>query len=100
MADERLVRTCDACGQEDDHPHHTIYGVVSFEDPVSSELVQLDRSMSRHLDCCNCDHCTIVLGVAGDARGPALISFLNGGSDVLRTNLTSAGYAVGEVTNG
>jgi hypothetical protein len=72
-----------------------MYAVVSFTDPNTGEQVSLDRSLSRHLDCCNCDHCGIVLAAAGDKRGPELIDYLTTDQPELRTSLTNAGYEVG-----
>jgi hypothetical protein len=92
---ERLVRTCDSCGQTDDHPHHVQHAPVTFDDPITGEAVMVDRSVSQHLDCCLCDHCTVVLSVAQTKRGADLIAFLTSEQLELRARLTDAGYDVG-----
>lgn len=98
---ERVVTKCDTCGQEDDHPRHIMYGVVTFTDPITREEVTLDRSQSRHFDCCNCDHCTIILTDAGEKRGLDLVNHVVSMPDTLHSALTEAGYDLPEkVTNG
>jgi len=92
---DRVTRTCDACGQEDDHPHHVMYATVRFEDPITGEEITLDRSVSRHLDCCQCDHCAIVLKHAGDARGLDLADHIQSGHEPTQAELREAGYDVG-----
>jgi|SRR5215467_2059978 len=48
-------RTCDKCGQTDSDPHHVQY--VGFTHPVTGEAV--DMSVTKHVDCCAEDGCTI-----------------------------------------
>lgn len=90
----RNTRTCDGCGQTDDHPHHVWYGAVTFEDPVTGETVTEDRTKSRHLDCCNCEHCTIVLGTAAGKKGDDLVAHITSKPPELHAALRAAGYDV------
>lgn len=70
MADERPVRPCDVCGQEDDHPRH----VLAMAD---------GSTQTRHMDCCReagCPDgsCDEVTAGAEDLRGDELVAFLTG----------------------
>lgn len=68
-----VLRTCLACGQEDNHPHH---GVVL---QIHPELIVA----SMHLDCCaqvrNCDSCRAQTaganGKTGDEMRAHIASF-------------------------
>jgi hypothetical protein len=82
---DRVVSKCDACGQEDDHPRHTIYGVVTFEDPVTREQITMDRSVSRHLDCCMCESCEPVVASAGGKKGMDLVNHITSTSTLEET---------------
>jgi hypothetical protein len=72
MSETRAVRDCDACGQSDDHPRHS---VMTEDGGVT---------LVRHMDCCSSagcpdGSCDSILASAGDRRGEALIGFLTGG---------------------
>lgn len=81
MAD-RLVRGCAACGQEDDHPRHTIQIVNPLGDAVL---------IDRHMDCCaalGCPICTQVLAGAPEEKthGHALVEHLTSGLEPVDHN--------------
>lgn len=68
---DRHVRSCDACGQVDDHPRHLIY------DPANN------GDTTRHLDCCaaaGCESCAEQLAAAPETarHGQSLIDHLTG----------------------
>lgn len=91
---DRQVRTCDGCGQSDDHPHHIIYAAVAFDDPITGARVVQDRSTSKHLDCCGCKHCGIVLASAGGKKGLDLASHIQSKPAELHAQLRAAGFEV------
>jgi len=82
---DRESRSCDVCGQEDDHPRHIIHAAATH--PVTGE--PLDLSIVRHIDCCRdagCPDgsCHVVLDHAGSKRGSALIKHLEAKGDEIR----------------
>lgn len=56
MTDQRVVRSCAKCKQEDNHPRH----VVSLEvaDPRDPARI-IDLTEMKHLDCCAEDGCIV-----------------------------------------
>ena len=109
-APQRQQRTCTACGQTDDHPRHIIAHSITYPDPLTGELVNEDKSIERHLDCCRdagCDeqvtyahggtgsnHCGIILDHAGDKRGLELADHIQSKPADLHDRLRQAGYEV------
>lgn len=74
----RVVRRCDACGQEDDHPRHVTSAAAKH--PITGQ--DIDLSVEQHVDCCrdNGCHdksCDTILAHAGDKRGQDLIDHLH-----------------------
>ena len=70
MAQERTVRDCDICGQEDTDPRH----VVAMDD---------GSMQTRHMQCCRdagCPDgtCDELMAGAGDVTGQELIDYLTG----------------------
>ncbi len=109
MADQRPLRSCDVCGQIDDHPRHTFLALASgVEFPVNDAAVQAvydtkglatadavrivndlqDPSVQeRHLDCCRdagCPDgsCDAQLKKVKDAHGIAIVQALNPKAEV------------------
>ena len=95
QAPERVVRKCDVCGQEDDHPHHVQYAAVSYTHPVTGETVTEDISVSRHFDCCNCPHCAIQVQHAAGKKGPELVAYITSAPADLHAALNDAGFETG-----
>lgn len=67
---ERPIRSCDVCGQTDDHPRHVIqHGPDTFT--------------MRHLDCCaaqGCRVCVTTETATAGARGPELLAAIQSGA--------------------
>jgi hypothetical protein len=53
-----MIRVCDACGREDELPHHVTYqpGV----DPVTGQV--RDMGLSKHIACCAEEGCEVCSG--------------------------------------
>ncbi len=66
---DRPERSCDVCGQVDDHPRH---------------VQQLrGRAVARHLDCCavqGCDVCAATEKVTKGKRGSELLAVIQAGA--------------------
>lgn len=77
----RETRTCQKCGQEDDHPHHVQY--TAFNHPVTGEAQ--DLSVSKHVDCCAEDGClvcaTSMQHAPDGAHGPSMQEYLTNPPD-------------------
>ncbi len=109
MADQRPLRSCDVCGQIDDHPRHTFLALASgVEFSVNDAAVQAvydakglatadavrivndlkDTSVQeRHFDCCRdagCPDgtCDKVLTDTKNAHGIAIVQALNPKAEV------------------
>ncbi len=67
---DRSQRSCDRCGQTDDHPRHVIQ-----HGP--------ERYTVKHLDCCALDGCRVCITteqVTQDARGDELLAAIQSGA--------------------
>jgi hypothetical protein len=85
-------RSCDVCGQVDDHPRHVIHSDGTH--PITGAPV--DLSLVRHMDCCSgagCPDgsCDVIVEHAKGKQGSQLRAHIVKNGDALRELVEKAG---------